>query len=121
VQHTACALLVALVTVTSTAAVGQTERRTFKGHLVDTVCAVGHAHEVGYAEKHENSCNLMAGCIKSGYSLITSDRKALKFDAKGAELSLALAKATKKEKDLKVTVVGTLNGDTIAVTSLELD
>lgn len=113
--------LAALVMLASASAMAQTQERTFTGHLVDTVCATGHAHEDGYATKHENSCNLMPGCIKSGFSLITAEKKVLKFDAKGAEQALALVKKTSKAKDVKATVVGTLNGDTITVSSVSID
>jgi hypothetical protein len=121
VKHAVRLALVALVMTLLAGTTGQAQEQKFSGHLVDTVCATGHAHEAGYATNHENSCNLMPGCIKSGYSLITGDRKALKFDAKGAEQALALVKKTSKEKDLKATVVGTLKGDTITVTSISLD
>lgn len=99
----------------------QAQGQTFKGHLVDTVCADNHATEHGYAEKHENSCNLMATCVKSGYSLMTADHKVLKFDEKGAEKALALVKATAKKTDVKATVVGTLTGSTLTVQSIALD
>jgi hypothetical protein len=66
-------------------------------------------------------CSLMDGCIKSGYSLMTADKKVYELDSKGAELALALNKSTDKEKDLKVTVTGTVSGSTIAVTALKLD
>jgi len=99
----------------------QAQGQTFKGHLVDTVCANNHATEHGYAEKHENSCNKMDVCVKSGYSLMTADHKVLKLDAKGAEQALALVKKTEKKTDLKATVVGTLDGTTLTVASIALD
>lgn len=120
-KHAIRVALAAFVMTLGAATIGQAQEQTFTGHLVDTVCATGHAHEAGYATNHENSCNLMPGCIKSGYSLITEDRKALKFDAKGAEQALALVKKTSKEKDVKAKVVGTLKGDTITVSSISLD
>jgi hypothetical protein len=61
-----CALIVLGLAV---AAAAQSGNQKFQGHLVDTVCAVGHATEAGYAENHDRNCNLMEGCIKSGYSL----------------------------------------------------
>ena len=99
----------------------QSNTQKLKGHLVDTVCANGHATEPGYVENHTRSCNLMGGCIKSGYSLVTADKKVLQLDSKGAELALALNKSTEKEKDLKVTVTGKVNGSTIEVSDITLD
>jgi hypothetical protein len=103
------------------AGTARAQDQKFTGHLVDTVCANGHAHEPGYAQNHENSCNLMPGCIKSGYSLITAERKSLKLDEKGAELALALVRETSRTKDVKATVVGTLEGDRIRVSAITLD
>jgi len=100
---------------------GNQAPQTFKGHLVDTVCANGHVNEEGYAVKHENSCNLMPGCLKTGYSLMTAGKKALKFDQKGIEQAIALVKSTKKTSDLRVTVVGKMEGQTLAVSSITVD
>ncbi len=91
------------------------------GYLVDAICAKNHAKEPGYAANHDKKCNLMAVCVKSGYSLITADQKVLKFDAKGAEQALHLIQATEKDKDWKVVVTGKVDGDTIAVTSIALE
>ena len=62
----------------------------------------------------------MDGCVKSGYSLVTADKKVLKFDAKGNELALDLIKKIDRDKDWTVAVNGTVSGDTIAVASLQL-
>ena len=115
-------LLGALVVVAglTMSAAGQSNPQKFTGHLVDAVCAGNHATEPGYAEKHDKTCNLMDGCIKSGFSLVTSDLKVLKFDAKGNEQALALIKATEKDKDWKVTVSGSVEGSTLAVSSIKL-
>ena len=91
------------------------------GYLVDAVCAKNHAKEPGYAANHDKKCNLMAVCVKSGFSLITPDQKVLKFDAKGNEEALNLIQATDKDKDWKVAVTGKVDGDTIAVTSIALE
>jgi hypothetical protein len=99
---------------------GQSDRQKISGHLVDGVCADGHATEPGYVEKHDKRCNLMDVCVKTGYSLVTADKKVLKFDSKGNEQALALIKATDKDKDWKVVVTGKVNGQTIAVDSISL-
>ena len=116
-------LLGALVVVVSLAipAAGQSNSQKFSGYLVDAVCAGNHATEPGYAEKHDKNCNLMEGCIKSGYSLIMADHKVLKFDSKGNEQALAFIKATDKDKSWKVMVTGTVEGQTRTVKSIALD
>jgi hypothetical protein len=111
----------ALFLMAVAAPIAQTSNQTFKGHLVDTVCADGHVKEDGYAVKHENSCNLMPGCMKTGYSLMTADKRAIKLDPKGIEQATALVKSTKKTNDLKVTVVGKMEGQTLAVSTITVD
>ncbi len=91
-----------------------------RGTLMDIACSSHHATEAGYTESHDKKCLLMDGCVKSGYSLVTADKKVLKFDAKGNELALNLIKNTNHDKDWKVAVDGTVKGDTIAVTTIKM-
>ena len=97
------------------------DNQNVHGYLVDAVCAGNHAKEPGYGAKHSNKCNLMDVCVKSGFSVITPEQSVLKFDAKGNEQALNLIKATDKENDLRVVVTGKVDGQTIAVTSIELE
>jgi hypothetical protein len=99
---------------------GQSNSQKISGYLVDTVCAAGHATEPGYSANHDKKCNLMDGCIKSGYSLVTSDNKVLKLDQKGAEMALALIKGTDKDKDWRVVVTGKVDGQMLAVNNIAL-
>jgi len=57
-------------------------------------------------------------CADSGFGIITSEGKFLKFDKNGNDKALALLKATDKNDHLRVKVKGELNGDTIAVDSI---
>ncbi len=91
-----------------------------RGTLMDIACSSHHAGEAGYTESHDKKCLLMDSCVKSGYSLVTADKKVLKFDKKGNDLALDLIKKTDREKDWKITVDGTVTGDTIAVSSIKL-
>jgi hypothetical protein len=105
----------------STVTVAQSGRQTFSGYLVDSVCAKGHGADPGYAENHTRMCNLMGECIKSGYTLVLADRKMMTLDSRGNELALELSRSSKKEKDFKATVTGSVTGSTIAVSSIALD
>ncbi len=109
------------VTALAASMAGQADNQKISGYLVDAVCAGNHATEPGYVEKHDKNCQLMAGCIKSGYSLVTADKKVLKFDEKGNETALALIKATDRDKEWKVSVTGKVNGQTMAVESIKLE
>ena len=110
---------VALVVV-GLALSGAAQAQPVRGHLVDIACSSMHASEAGYAEKHDKKCLLMDACVKSGYSVVTADKKVLKFDAKGNQLALDLIKKTDRDKNWTVAVSGTVSGDTIAVTDIKL-
>ena len=99
---------------------GSAQSAPLKGTLMDIACSSHHAAEAGYTETHDKKCLLQDGCVKSGYSLVTPDKKVLKFDAKGNDLALALIKSSDHDKDWKVSVDGKVTGDTIAVSSIEL-
>ena len=86
---------------------------TWNGTLVDVMCKgkdlAGHTTKCATA------------CAKSGYGVVLSDGKFVKFDETGNAKTLAALKSTSKEKDLKVTVTGSITpDDTIKVSSLEL-
>ncbi len=86
--------------------------------LIDTMCA-SKEKVVKNPDAHPTSCALQ--CSKSGYGILASDGKYLKFDQAGNDQVLAELKATKKTDHLRVTVDGERKGDTIAVKSVKLD
>jgi hypothetical protein len=96
------------------------ETKELKGTLMDVACSSHHATEAGYTESHDKKCLTMNACVKSGYSLVTADKKVLKFDAKGNDLAMDLIKKTDRDKDWKVTVNGDVTDDTIAVASIKM-
>ena len=73
-------------------------------------------------EKHTKAC--LQKCESSGYGLITTDgkdKKFVKFDSKGNDLTVEALRAAKKTEGLKATVVGEMAGDTIKVKSITFD
>lgn len=86
---------------------------TFSGTVMDSMCKGKDAAD------HTAKCAI--ACSKSGYGLMTSDGKFMKFDEAGNTKALAALKATAKEKDLKAKVMGTADGDSIKVESIELE
>ena len=86
---------------------------TWNGTLVDVMCK--DKDIAGHTKK----CAL--GCAKSGFGLVTSDGKFMKFDEAGNAKALAALKATGKEKDLKAKVEGALDGDTVQVSSIAIE
>ena len=86
---------------------------SFSGTIVDSMCKGKDA------AAHTAKCAI--GCAKSGYVLVTPDGKTLKLDESGNEKALAALKQTTKEKDLKATVTGSMDGETLKVDSIALD
>ena len=86
---------------------------TMTGTLVDVMCK--DKDVAGHTKK----CAM--GCAKSGFGLVTGEGKFLKFDEAGNAKALEALKATDKEKDLKAKVEGTMDGDVLQVTSVEIE
>ncbi len=58
--------------------------------------------------------------MRSGYGLLTDDKKVLKFDKAGNEKAKLFIASLKKDKDIKVDVTGTVNGENMTVTKIDL-
>jgi hypothetical protein len=86
--------------------------------LLDTMCSTKEKVAKD-PDAHPTSCALQ--CAKSGYGIVTSEGKYLKFDQAGNDQVLTALKSTKKTDHLRVTVDGDVKGDTIAVNSVSLD
>jgi hypothetical protein len=91
-----------------------------KGYLVDLSCAREDGQEPGFGAKHTKGCLQMPECVKSGYGVLTDDKKIIMFDAAGNEKAKKFIGGLKKDKDIKVNVAGTLKGDGITVTKIDL-
>src|SRR5690348_7611990 len=91
------------------------------GILMDKMCSMKAAKEGQQAATmHTRECALMPPCQGSGYGVFTPDGKFLTFDDGGNAKALAALQASQKKDNLKVTVRGDVQGDTIKVTSLKL-
>jgi hypothetical protein len=93
---------------------------TIKGHLVDLACAAEEGQKPGFGAKHTKDCLQMDECVKSGYGVLTDDKKVIKFDHASNEQAKKFIAELKQAKDIKVTVTGTLNGDSLSVSKIEL-
>ena len=85
---------------------------TWNGTVVDVMCKNKDV------ANHTKECAL--GCAKSGFGLVTSDGRFYKFDETGNSKALAAIKQTSKDKDLRATVTGSMDGDVIKVQSIQL-
>ena len=90
------------------------------GYIIDNACSGRAATENG-AEKvknHTTKCAQMPKCAESGYALFV-DNKLYKLDADGNKKAAEVLKNTKLEKGLQVEIEGTLDGETLKVTSIK--
>lgn len=69
-------------------------------------------------DAHKRGCVLK--CADSGLGILTAEGDFLKFDAAGNEKAIAALKASDREDNLRVTVEGEQEGDTIQVESISL-
>jgi hypothetical protein len=101
---------------------GMASAADVQGILMDKMCSA-KAVKGGQAAAiaHDRDCALMPPCQQSGYGVFTADNKYLTFDDAGNTKAIAALKKSKKKDDLKVTVTGDVNGDTIKVASLKLN
>lgn len=83
--------------------------------IIDVACSKMAAAD---ADAHTRECALK--CEKSGFGIVTADKKFLKFDANGNAQVLAALKASDQTDHLRVNVSGDVQGDTIKVTSVKL-
>jgi hypothetical protein len=92
------------------------------GVLIDKMCsAKAVSGGLKAATAHDRACATAAACEKSGYGVYTADGKWLAFDEAGNKKAVSALKASKKTDDLRVSVMGDVNGDTIKVASLKLE
>jgi hypothetical protein len=94
---------------------------TVKGYLVDLSCAAEEGQKPGFGAKHTKDCLQMDECEKSGYGVLTDDKKVIKFDQASNEQAKKFIADLKKPKDIKVSVTGTVKGDTISVSKIALE
>ncbi len=85
---------------------------TWSGVIVDVMCK---GRDLA---SHTRECAL--NCAKGGFGLVLADGRFLKFNESGNARAVQVLKKSAKEKDLKVKVGGTLDGELILVESLEL-
>ncbi len=85
---------------------------TWTGTVVDVMCKGKDL------ANHTTKCAV--SCAKSGYGLVLSDGKFVKFDETGNAKALAALKSTSKEKDVKAKVTGSLEDELVKVEMIEV-
>ncbi len=83
--------------------------------FIDTMCLASFK---GKVETHTRECALQ--CVKGGFGIVLADGMFLRLDEAGNRLAEDALKASAKETNLRVTVVGDRQDDTLKVKSLRL-
>ena len=91
-----------------------------QGYLVDIACASEEGQRANFGIKHSKECLQMPDCAKTGYGLLTDDKKIIRFDAASNEKAKQFIADLKMSNDIKVKVTGTVNGDHMSVSKIEL-
>lgn len=84
--------------------------------VIDVMCS--HKEKTN-PDGHTRACSLQ--CQESGFGILTTDGKFLKFDKSGNGKMMELLKKTDKTDHLRVNVTGTVEGDMIKVGSVSLN
>jgi hypothetical protein len=92
-----------------------------EGYLLDKACSA-EVMQKGQkaAAGHDKGCAMMGECRASGFGVLTSDGRFLKFDAAGDRQAVGILRKAKKETDLRVKVSGDVQGGAMKVASLSL-
>ncbi|HEY2460077.1 MAG TPA: hypothetical protein VGI16_04685 [Candidatus Acidoferrum sp.] len=91
-------------------------KETFKDvAVVDSKCS---AKVADAPDTHTRECAI--ACAASGFGIITSDKKFIKFDKEGNTKIVEALKASDKKDHLRVDVSGDVEGDTLKVSSIKL-
>jgi hypothetical protein len=91
-----------------------------QGYLVDIACASEEGQRTNFGVKHSKGCLQMPDCASSGYGLLTDDKKIIKFDAASNEKAKQFIADMQKHNDIKVNVTGSINGERMTVSKIEL-
>ena len=111
---------IALVLITAAALSAFAAETKVQGYLVDLACASEEGQKPGFGAKHSKMCLQMPECVKSGYGVLTDDKKVIKFDVASNAKAKQFIAGMNKDKDIKVNVTGTVTGESIAVSKIEL-
>ena len=90
-----------------------------KGYLLAQACA-SESDKPGFGANHPKDCLEKDDCEKSGFGVLTDDKKFIKFDAAGNQQAKKFIAELTKKSDIKVAVTGNVDGDQIAVSKIEL-
>ena len=91
-----------------------------KGYMVDVACSARRARKPEPPTVHSRLCMQMPSCNDSGYGILTQEKQFIKFDDDGNQKARKLLAETNQANDFKITVLGSMDGDKMKVSKIEL-
>ena len=114
-------LLLTIISMFAGQALAKGKKKTLDGYLVDIACANERSNELStLGIVHTKQCLQMGPCSRSGYALLTHDRKVIRFDAAGNQKASGVIASADQKNDFWIEVSGRINGDEIVVSQLRL-
>ncbi|MEI8134432.1 MAG: hypothetical protein WCH46_05040 [bacterium] len=106
-----------LLTTTGEAKKKEPEAKSFKGYLMDKMCAKRRAGDVEKMKNHTKTCLTEEACAKSGYGVLVKG-KFIPFDQKGNELAAAYIKNHTGENDFEIDALGNMKKGKLALVGI---
>jgi hypothetical protein len=91
-----------------------------KGYLMDVACSARRAQKPEPPTRHSRMCLQLPNCSNNGYGILTEDKRFIRFDDEGNQKAKDLLAHTNRESDFKITVTGSMDGDRLKVSRIEL-
>jgi hypothetical protein len=91
---------------------------TVSGYLLDVSCSSRLSQKPDGPSAHSKDC--LRVCGGSGFGVLTADKKFIKFDEQGNEKVRNLLNDLTKDKDIRISVTGAVDGDKMTVSKVEL-
>jgi len=90
------------------------------GYLLDVACSGRRMQKPGPPASHSRGCLQVPECSNSGYGILTAEKRFIRFDEQGNEKVRKLLAETSRQSDFKIAVTGTMDGDRLKVSKIEL-
>jgi hypothetical protein len=95
-------------------------RQSWKGYLIDLLCAQERTKERDLGQQHTSKCLKMPACDRSGFGILLEDNRVLKFDQSGNTKARKLLQNAYSAK-IKIRISGTISaGDIVRIDKIDL-
>jgi hypothetical protein len=91
-----------------------------KGYLMDVACSGRRMQKSEPPTKHSRMCMQLPNCNNNGYGILTVEKRFIRFDEEGNQKARDFLAHTSQESDFKITVTGSMEGDRLKVSRIEL-